>query len=140
MIETHLRDRVSLALAEHLRDVLEREVYAGRRAGRPEPPYTVVTVKRLLSAPGSTGEAALAELRIVHVSDSADSDSDEHSARVRDLEKAIWAIPRPALDLSNGVILLGFEMDEIAQAAGQDDDGRKLYADVFLLTAGVMEA
>jgi hypothetical protein len=140
MIESHLRERVAMAFAEHLGDVLERDVFVGRRSGRPEPPYTVVTVKRMPPAPGSEGEAAVAEVRIVHVSDAADSDADEHSARIRDLERAIWSIPRPAIDLKNGVALLGFELDDVGQAAGQDDDGRKLYADVFQLTAGVMEA
>lgn len=139
MDRIHLRDALARAWADHLAGVTGCEVFATRRVGRPEPPYTVVTVKRLNHATGTGGGAFSAEVRFVMVSDAADSKPDEHSARVRDMEAAILTTPSPAQDANLGVMLLGYELDDVGQASGQDDDGRKLYADVFMVTAGVAE-
>ncbi len=85
-------------------------------------PFSVVVVKRLTPlCDGSNVHTA--EVRVVHVSDAADSTGAEHNARVRALNKAIEDTPRPAQDLSNGVEQLGYGIDEIEQVCGSGDDG-----------------
>jgi hypothetical protein len=103
------------------------------------PPFGVVVVKRLRpTVPGD--DVHYAEVRIVVVSDSADVDAAMHRARVGQAYAAIEATPRSAIDEGNGVRLCGFMVEEVEQASGTAEDGKKIHSDVFMVTAGAASA
>jgi hypothetical protein len=79
-------------------------------------------------------------VRVVVVTDSADTDCPEHRARVGRAYAALEATPRQGMDAANGVRLCGFMVEEIEQASGTGDDGKKIHSDVFMVTAGAAGA
>lgn len=130
-----VKDGLAKAWAEHLTGVAGFPFFPHRHDGMTAPPFGVVVVKRLRpTVPGD--DVHLAEVRVVVVSDSADSDAPTHRARVGRAYRAIEDTPRQGIDEGNGVRLCGFVLEEVEQASGTADDGRKIHSDVFLITAG----
>jgi len=131
-----IKDKLAEVWASTLADATGQQVFPHRRNGRPDLPFSVVVVKRLLPVmPGENVHRA--EVRIVHVSDAVDSTPEEHQQRVGDLHEAIEATPRPAIDSESGLVLNGFIITSIEQVSGTDDDDRKIMSDVFMIDAGV---
>ena len=131
-----LKDGLARVWAKTLADATGEPVFPNRREGRPDLPFSVVVVKRLM--PIMPGENAhRAEVRIVHVSDAVDSTAEDHRRRVGALHAAIEATPRPAIDLDTGLVLCGFIITAIEQVSGSGDDDHKVISDVFMIDAGV---
>jgi len=136
---SYLKDLLAESWAAYLCEETLLPVYPNRREARSELPFTVVVVKRLEPlVPGVNTHYA--DVRIVHVSDVADSTTAEHNARVRALHAAIEGTPRPARDAVRGVDLLGYCITDIEEVSGTGDDGRKVRSDVFIIEAGVSGA
>jgi hypothetical protein len=134
-----VKDGLAKAWAEHLTEAAGFPFFPHRHDGESAPPFGVVVVKRLRqTVPGD--DVHLAEVRVVVVTDSADTDCPEHRARVGRAYAALEATPRQGMDAANGVRLCGFMVEEIEQASGTGDDGKKIHSDVFMVTAGAAGA
>ena len=134
-----VKDGLAKAWAEHLTEAAGFPFFPHRHDGMTAPPFGVVVVKRLRqTVPGD--DVHHAEVRIVVVSDSADVDAATHRARVGQAYVAIEATPRSGIDQGNGVRLCGFMLEEVEQASGTADDGKKIHSDVFMVTAGAASA
>lgn len=131
-----VKDGLAKAWAEHLTGAAGFPFFPHRHDGETAPPFGVVVVKRLRqTVPGD--DVHEAEVRVVVVSDVADGTAAAQRQMVGQAYAALEATPRQGIDEGNGVRLCGFVLEEIEQASGRDDDGRMVYSDVFLLTAGV---
>lgn len=133
---SHVKDGLAKAWAEHLTAAAGFSFFPHRWDAVTVPPFGVVVVKRLRPVM-PTEDVHYAELRVVVVTDTADSTSAEHQQRVKATFKAIEETPRAGKDEANGVRLCGFVLEEIEQAGATDPQGRKIHSDVFLMTAGV---
>jgi hypothetical protein len=130
------KDGLAKAWAEELTGSAGFPFFPHRHDGVTCPPFGVVVVKRLLPChPGD--DVHLAEVRIVVVSDAADTPSSVQRQRTGQAFRAIESTPRHAHDVANGVRLCGFTLEEIEQAEARGDDERMIRSDVFMLRAGV---
>jgi hypothetical protein len=130
-----LKDRLAKAWVEDLKSRLPvgHWVYAMRRPGKVEPPFSVVTVMRMeQTTPGSN--VWRADVKVVVVCDVSQGGSALQDQRVGEVYEALEGTPQPASDAAQGVKLYGFTVDEIQTAKAE-----KVYADVIFLTAGVGE-
>jgi len=134
-----VKDGLAKAWAEHLHEAAGFPVFPGRHDGKTEPPFAVVVVKRL--RPTITeDDVHEAELRMVVVTDVAETSAAEHRAHVKRFHQSLRETPRPSRDLVNGVKLYGFAIEDIEEATGTGDDGKKVRADVFMIRAGAGSA
>lgn len=134
-----VKDGTAKAWAESLTESVRFPFFPHRHDGETAPPFGVVVVKRLQPViPGD--DVHLAEIRVVVVSDSADSSEAQVRERAARTYAGIESIPRQAVDNKNGVALCGFMLEEVEQASGAGDDGRKIQSDVFMIRAGVKVA
>lgn len=130
-----VKDGLAKAWAEELTRGAEFPFFPHRHDGETAPPFGVVVVKRLRPVmPGD--DVHTAEVRVVVVSDVAETSALEQHRRVGRAYAAIEATPRQAIDARNGVRLCGFVLEDIEQAGGSGEDGRKIHSDVFMITAG----
>jgi hypothetical protein len=130
-----VKDGLAQAWAEHLGEATGLAFFPQRHDGETSPPFGVVVVKRLLpTVPGD--DMHLAELRVVVVSDAAETGTAEQQARLGAVYAAIEATPRQGVDEARGVRLCGFVVEEIEPASGTGDDGKRIYSDVILMRAG----
>ena len=130
-----VKDGLAVAWAQHLTGATGFPFFAHRHDAETAPPFGVVVVKRLKPVmPGD--DVHLAEVRVVVVSDAADTPALLQRARCGLTFKAIEATPRQGIDVEHGVRLCGFVVDEIDQASGTGDDGKHIFSDVFMITAG----
>lgn len=127
-----VKDALAGALADELSGRVGHAVYAGRRDEGVEPPFSVVVVKRVMEILPRSGRY-YAEVRVVHVSEVADSTSAAHDARVESLEVALDAMPNRGVDVERNVYLDGFVIEEVEDAVNREDD---VYGDVFVIRAG----
>lgn len=127
-----VKDALAEAWADELGSRVSHTVYAGRRDGDVEPPFSVVVVKRLRELTPRSGRY-YADVRVVHVSEVADSKSEEHDARVGKLETALDEMPHRGTDPDRNVCLDGFVIEEIEDAINREDD---VFGDVFIIRAG----
>ncbi len=127
-----IKDSLACAFADELGGRVGHEVYAGRRDGAVAPPFTVVVVKRLERVTPDSS-AYYADMRVVHVSEVADSTSAEHDERVASIEVALDDMPKCGVDLKRNVELHGFYVDEVEDAINAEDD---VFGDVFVIRAG----
>jgi hypothetical protein len=131
-----VKDGLAKAWASELTAGAGFPFFPHRYDGITAPPFGVVVVKRLRpTVPGE--DVHLADVRVVVVSDAADTPVAEQQRRAGRAYAAIEATPRQAEDLENGVRLCGFMLEEIEQASGGGEDGKKIHSDVFMITAGV---
>ena len=72
-------------------------------------------------------------MRVVHVSEVADSTSVEHDQRVASIELALDEMPSRGVDVQRDVVLHGFYVDEVEDAVNGEDD---VFGDVFIVKAG----
>ena len=134
-----VKDGLAKAWAAELAAGAGFPFFAHRHDGFTEPPFGVVVVKRLRPlVPGE--DVHVAEVRVVVVSDVADTPAAEQQRRAGRAYAAIEATPRQGEDLAHGVRLCGFMLEEIEQASGGGEDGKKIHSDVFMITAGVAGA
>ena len=134
-----VKDGLAKAWAEELTRSAEFPFFPHRHDGHTAPPFGVVVVKSLKpTVPGD--DVHLAEVRVVVVSDVAETSGAEHMKLAGRAYAAIEATPRQAMDESNGVRLCGFMLTDIEQAGGTGDDGKRIHSDVFLITAGAGSA
>lgn len=134
-----VRDGLAKAWAEDLTTRVGFAFFPHRHNGETAPPFGVVVVKRL--KPLMPGEDVhVAEVRVVVVSDVADTSAAEQRDRAGRTFAGIQGTPKRGTDAANGVRLCGFMLEDIEQASGTGDDGRKIFSDVFLITAGVAAA
>lgn len=132
-----VKDRLAKAWAE---DLAERwtgnVVVPKRRNGDANLPQTVVVVKGLTqTTPGSNVWEG--EVRIVHVSETKDTLTGAHAARVEALRQKIEQTPRPAIDSANQVELFGYVIEDHQDAEGTSPEGTKVFSDVFMIRVGV---
>lgn len=133
---SQVKDGLAKAWAEHLTDEADFPFFPHRHDQMTAPPFGVVLVKSLRPlVPGH--DVHEAEVRVVVVADISDGPAAQHEARVQQAYAALEATPRQGRDVTHGVQLYGFMIEEIQQASGTGDDGRKVHSDVFLITAGV---
>jgi hypothetical protein len=134
-----VKDGLARAWAEDLTSRTGISFFPHRHDGRSAPPFGVVLVKRLrATVPGDdVWEVAV---RVVLVTDTVDVTAFAHQVLAGKVRDAIEATPRQGLDTNNGVRLCGFMLEEIEQAEGTGDDGRKVRSDVFMVTAGAARA
>lgn len=130
-----VKDGLAKAWAEHLSGATGFPFFPHRHDGETAPPFGVVLAKRLRqTVPGD--DVHEAELRIVVVGDTAETSAAQVRSRAGMTFAAIEATPRQAIDASNGVKLCGFMLEEVEQAGATDDDGRRIFSDVFFMRAG----
>lgn len=130
-----VKDGLAKAWAEDLTARAGFPFFPHRHDGETAPPFGVVVVKRLLPCiPGD--DVHTAEVRVVVVHDTAESSAALVRQNAGKAYAAIEDTPRQGVDVANGVRLCGFMLEEIEQASGNGDDGRKVYSDVFMITAG----
>ena len=131
-----VKDGLAKAWADQLQTSSGIASFPHRHDALTAPPFMVVVVKRLrpLMLAEDVHEA---EVRVVVVTDSADSNSARHRQLVGAAYAAIQATPRYATDPVNLVRLCGFVIEDIEQVSGAGDDGKKIYSDVFMIRAGV---
>jgi len=127
-----IKDSLAEAFAEELSTRVGHVVYAGRRDGDVAPPFTVVVVKRLEKI-SPDAQVYYADMRVVHVSEVADSTSVEHDQRVASIELALDEMPSRGVDVQRDVVLHGFYVDEVEDAVNGEDD---VFGDVFIVKAG----
>lgn len=131
-----VKDGLAKAWAEHLGAATGLPFFAHRHDGETAPPFGVVVVKRIRpTVPGD--DVHEAEVRVVVASDVADSGAAEQRRRAGLVYAALEETPRHGKDADYGVALCGFVVEEIEQASGSGDDGRKIFSDVFMVKAGV---
>lgn len=134
-----VKDGLAKAWAQHLTESAGFSFFPHRHDGETAPPFGVVVVKRL--RPLMPGEDAHeAEVRVVVVTDHAETTPDQHRAISGAAYAALNGTPRHGADLVNGVRLCGFAVEAMEHATGSGEDGRKLYSDVFIITAGAAAA
>jgi hypothetical protein len=133
--ENNLKDSLAESWAETLKGLMSGDgrVYHGRCDEGVRPPFTVVVVKHLERTVRVHGRY-VAELRVVHVSEVADSKSAAHGARVKLIEDALDAFPLRGGDVSRGVEIDGWELEDIEDAVNGEDD---VFGDVFMIKVGV---
>ena len=130
-----VKDGLAKAWAEHLSEKAEFPFFPHRHDAETVPPFGVVVVKRLRPlVPGE--DAHEAEVRIVVVSDHSETTPAQHRSIAGVAYAAINLTPPFGVDLANGVRLCGFAVEDVQQATGNAEDGRKIYSDVFIITAG----
>jgi len=130
--QKQVKDAFAAAMADELNGRVSHPVIPGRRDPEVAPPFTVVVVKRLREVLSKSG-AYYADVRVVHVSEVADSTSDAHDERVQELEEALDDMPHKGKDVDRNVIVYGFEIEEIEDAVNDEDD---VFGDVFIVRAG----
>lgn len=131
-MNSQIKDSLAAAFAEELRKRVSHQVFVGRSDRDVAPPFTVVVVKRLQKIdPGIN--VYYADMRVVHVSEVADSTSDQHDKRVTTLELALADMPRCGVDTKRDIELHGFYVDEVEDAINREDD---VFGDVFVIRAG----
>jgi hypothetical protein len=131
----NLKDSLAESWAETLEALLPsgNVVFSGRRDAEVQPPFTVVVVKHL-ERTGRVHGRFVAELRVVHVSDVADSKSVEHGARVKLIEEALDGFPLRGGDVGREVEIDGWELEDIEDSVNGEED---VFGDVFMITVGV---
>lgn len=131
-----VKDGLAKAWASELTAGAGFPFFPHRHDGSTEPPFGVVVVKRLQpTVPGD--DVHLAEVRVVVVSDSAETGAAQVQRRAGAAFAAIEATPRQGTDEANGVRLCGFMLENVESASGGGEDGKKIHSDVFMITAGV---
>jgi len=134
-----VKDGLAKAWAQHLTEKVGFPFFPHRYDGESAPPFGVVVVKRL--SPTVMGDDVhRAEVRVVVVSDFSEGAPVEQQKMAGAAYKGLLETPQHAVDESNGVRLCGFMVDDMEQAEGSGEDGRKVYSDVFMVTAGVGSA
>lgn len=130
-----VKDGLEKAWAEFLAEEAGFPFFPHRHDGFTAPPFGVVLVKRLQpTVPGDN--VHLADVRIVVVTDAADTSSPEHRRLTGAAYTAVENTPRKATDVANGVRLCGFMVTDIEPASGTGDDGKSIHSDVFMIQAG----
>jgi len=132
MSKKQVKDALAGALADELNGRVGHSVVAKRRDPSVELPMSVVVVKRLAETTPKSG-AYVADVRVVHISEVADSTSHAHDVRVEELEKALDDMPHCGKDDELDVILYGFVVEEVEDAINDEDD---VFGDVFVIRAG----
>lgn len=133
---SQVKDGLAKAWASQLAQEAGFPFFSHRHDQQTAPPFGVVLVKSLRPlAPGV--DVHVAEVRVVVVADISDGAAAEHQARVQGAYAALEETQQQGRDAEYGIQLYGFMIEEIQQASGAGDDGKKIHSDVFLITAGV---
>jgi hypothetical protein len=130
-----VKDGLAKAWAEHLSGVTGFPFFPHRHNGETAPPFGVVLVKKLRqTVPGD--DVHEVEVRVVVVGDTAETTPEVQRLRAGLAYAAIEGTPRQSIDAVNGVRLCGFMLEEVEQAGGSGEDGRKIHSDVFFIRGG----